>query len=550
MMMPFVVVSVLLLLVRFYAAMRVGFGDSEALYATWAVHPQPAYLDHPGLVGIVARAIGEGTIPSPTRVHIVTSVVATAIPWIAYGAARAFGADKRPAMVSALLVALVPEMAIGLFALTPDLLLAPLWLGALALAAIGLRAPANESRSAIALLFAGLLAGVACAAKVSGALLVVALAVTYVSLARSKFEERAAARSVWPWAGLATGIIILAPVVQYEVKRGFPMLQHRLIETQHDAGLTLRNVGALVGGQLIYLSPLVAWLAFVVARDLFRDRNRDALSRLCFYAFAIPIVPLAALTVWSRVAEPHWVAPALLALPIHAARRTSWHPSRRLYLASAGVAAFFTVAVHAWVLVPSASRLLPESFDPKLDISSELYGWPTVADAIRDQISAAATPFDPEGREVVVVGPHWTVCAQLHASLPGLRVGCATPIPDDFDGWFPRSDWRKSEHVLFVTDNRFDGDGSDQLPAHMRIGQSRVRILRGGRTARVFELYLYENRASTSREPEPSRRGGAEVRETLRERAEKGAAEEEVHERPAMLAVPGAPGGHDSAVAE
>ena len=30
---------------------RFGFGDSEALYACYALHPQPAYLDHPALIG-------------------------------------------------------------------------------------------------------------------------------------------------------------------------------------------------------------------------------------------------------------------------------------------------------------------------------------------------------------------------------------------------------------------------------------------------------------------------------------------------------------------
>src|SRR6185503_15989138 len=51
----FVVVSVVLLAVRLAAARVVGFGDSEALYACYALHPQPAYLDHPGLVGLFAR---------------------------------------------------------------------------------------------------------------------------------------------------------------------------------------------------------------------------------------------------------------------------------------------------------------------------------------------------------------------------------------------------------------------------------------------------------------------------------------------------------------
>jgi hypothetical protein len=167
-------------------------------------------------------------------------------------------------------------------------------------------------------------------------------------------------------------------------------------------------------------------------------------------------------------------------------------------IAALAVAALFTVAAHAWVLVPSAAKLRPDSADPKIDIASELYGWPTAIQAVKEQMAAAGTPFDPEGREVVVVGPHWTICAQLHAALPGVRVGCATPVRDDFDDWVPRDQWRKAEHVLFVTDNRYPGEGGEQLPAHVKSSQSRVRILRGGRSARIFELYLYERRAQGS----------------------------------------------------
>lgn len=498
-------VSVALLAVRLYAATRVGFGDSEALYACWAAHPQPAYLDHPGLVGLVARVIGEGAIPPPLRTHVVTSFAATLVPWLVYAVARAIGAEKKPALAAALVVALVPEIAVGLFALTPDLLLAPAWLGAIALASIGLSSPPRSSRAAGALLGAGLLAGVAAASKASGVLLFASLVVTYAVVARSERPEAPAARSVWPWAGLLTGAIVLLPVVGYEAQKGFPMLRHRLVDTQADAGVALRNVGALLGGQLLYLSPVVAWVAIRIARDLVKTRARDATSILLFTSFALPLVPLVVLCLWSRVAEPHWIAPALLALPLAAARRPETL-GRRLVTAGAAVAAAFTVLAHAWVLTPLGAALMPSDADPKLDISSELYGWPTALDAVREQMKSAATPFDPEGREVVVVGPHWTVCAQLHAGLPGVRVGCATPVPDDFDGWVPRDEWRSADHVLFVTDNRFGGDGGDQLPLHVPLAQGRVSVVRGGRVARVFELYLYAREASTDAWPIPRRR--------------------------------------------
>lgn len=466
-------------LLRIYAASHVGFGDSEALYASYAVHPQPAYLDHPGLIGQVASAIGGGTAPRPGAAHLFTTVLAALVPWLVVGVARLAGAKRFDAMVAGFVVAVVPEIAVGLFALTPDLLLAPLWLGAIGLAIAGL-----ERKNAVHLIAAGLCAGIAASAKVSGLFLFASLAFAYV-----RSDRR---RTFWPWAGLVAGAVAFAPIALYEARAGWPMLRHRLIDTQAGAGVALRNVGAVIGGQLVYLSPVIAFAVALLARDLYRRRNDDVASRVLWASFAIPLLPLVLFCLWSPVAEPHWLAPPLLALPVHAARRAVL--SARLVKIATGVAAAFTLVTYAWVLIPESARLRPESVDPKVDIANELYGWPSALEAIKEQRLMAATPSDPEGREVVLVGPHWTICAQLQAALPDAKVGCATPVRDDFDTWLPREEWRKADTVLFVTDARFPTDGASELPLLSRYSQSKVRTIRGGRSARMFELYLYARR--------------------------------------------------------
>ncbi len=493
-------VSFALLVVRLYAASVVGFGDSEALYASWALHPQLSYLDHPGLVGLVARVIGEGAPPTPLRAHVVTAVTATLVPWLAYGAARAADAPPRRAAAAGLVLALAPVTAVGLFGLTPDLLLAPLWLGSLALASVGLREGDGSLRGAASLLGAGLLAGISASAKAPGILLVLGLAGGLVWIARAGVKESAAARSTWPWAGLAAGLIAFVPTVLYEARLGWPMIRHRLVDTQGGAGLSLRNAGAVLGGQLLYVSPVLAVLVVVVARDLWTKRRDDATSRLLFAVFALPLVPLLALSLWSQVAEPHWLAPAWLALVVHGARRGPELVSRRVTVAALATAALFTTLAHVYVLVPASARLVPaapaETGSARMDIASELYGWPEVFAAVRDETRATATPFDPEGREVVVVGPHWTICGQLHAGLPGIRIGCATEVPDDFDRWLPRASWRAAEHVLFVTDARFPEGGGGQLPDHVLVGRREITIRRGGRVTRTFTLSLFARRQS------------------------------------------------------
>lgn len=491
--------SIALLAIRAAVALRIGYGDSEALYASYALHPQLAYLDHPGLIGFVARAIGGGTAPAACRAHAATAVLATLVPWEAALVCRACGAAWRRCFGAALIVAVVPEMAIGLFALTPDLPLCVAWLGALGFAAAALRSNPGERRAAAAFVAAGLCGGVATAAKVTGGLLLLAMAVAYSSNA-----ARAHRRTPAPWVGLVAGGLVVAALVAFESETGWAMLRHRLVDTQATAGISIRNVGALVGGQALYLSPLVAVVATVAARAAWKGR-RDAVGSLLWAATAIPAGVLAALCLWSKVAEPHWLAPAWLAL-VPAGARAAAAPGRRLLVAAGGLSAVLVLAVHAWVLVPMLARVVPD-YDARIDIANELYGWPEVVRAVRDE-AARASGSASDSDDLAVVGPHWVICAQLEAALGGrLRVGCDTPITDDFDTWWPRKRWRAAQVLIWVTDARFGPPPS--LRDYALVRERDVHVERAGREVRAFVIATLERRAAETGKPWRRLRPGA-----------------------------------------
>ncbi|MBL8610707.1 MAG: glycosyltransferase family 39 protein [Myxococcales bacterium] len=481
-------------LVRLYAARTVGFGDSEALYASYALHPQPTYLDHPGLVGEIMRAIGGGGAPTPATTHALTTCLLAVLPWAGVLAARGAGATARRALAMGWLLVVTPEIAIGLFAMTPDVPLAFAWLGAIGGAAAWLGGDPSDKRRALAAVLAGLAAGVASAAKVSGLLLFPILAAAYLHPA-----TRRHARTPWPWAGLAAGLVVVAPSALYEWRAGFPLFVHRLVSTQASAGASLRNAGALLGGQLLYVSPLLVALGALVGRAVIARRRQGPVDFLLFVAFAVPAVLLGALCVWSRVAEPHWIAPAWLALGLAHCRAPAAPSRPRLERAALALAALVTLLAHAWVLAPQAVRLRPDGVDARFDIANELYGWPTAIAHANELAAAERSPADPDGRDLVLVGPHWTVCAQLRAGLArGIRVGCMTPIRDDFDGWEPRPEWRKAERIVFVSDNRYGPEPPEPLPDHARGAESRVSFFRGGRLVRTFTFRIYERRARAS----------------------------------------------------
>jgi len=151
--------------------------------------------------------------------------------------------------------------------------------------------------------------------------------------------------------------------------------------------------------------------------------------------------------------------------------------------------------VYAWVLSPEVAKLWPQSIDKKGDITTELFGWPTTITAVQETVEGARVPLDPN--DVVVVGPHWTVCGQLRAGLPKeVEVGCLTPIRDDFDDWLPRDTWKKRGTVVLVaTDQQPVDDPVKLLPDFNVDSDSRVSMFRGGKPVRTFHIFVLKRRA-------------------------------------------------------
>jgi hypothetical protein len=490
-------VSLALLGLRFHLASQVGFGDAEALYASYALHPQPAYLDHPGLLGAIARFLGDGGAPTPVVVHRCTAFAATLVPWLGFLAARAGGAAPNRALRTFFALALLPEMSIGLFALTPDLPLAALWLTTLGAAALSLRSAPGSRTALFGAMAAGFAAGLSVHAKASGVLLVFCLAAAFGTK-----RGRGHLRTPAPWFGLGVLLVLLWPLLMWERQEGWPLLAHRFVATQARAGFSLRNVGALLGGQLLYVTPpflLGAWRVFRALQSRTDKKTRDhdvgpgdadtATNQLLLFATVIPAVALGLLCLWSRVAEPHWVAPAYLALAIGASRfDTGGLAFDRVCL---GTGLLAVVATFVLVTTPILPQLSGPGYVPRYDLVNDLYAWKSAIPLVTDELFAA----EAQSQATVVVGPHWTVCGQVHAALGvKVKVGCLTPEGDDFSRWLPRKEWSRSPTLLFVTDDRFTAEPATTFPDRDVVSVRTVHVYRGGRRVRSIRVARLDHR--------------------------------------------------------
>ena len=503
--------SLALLALRLHTVRGLGYGDSEALYACYALYPQPAYLDHPGLIGVILRWLGRGGPPSPEFAHAVSALVATLVPWIAALAVRATGQPWERAAGAVIALALVPELSVGLFGVSPDLPLSVCWLLALALAGYLLRTdlpPSHGKRILLGWLALGFVVGLGILAKVSAALLVVALFVATIQR-----RTRGVWRTFGPWGAAACCAIVVAPLIGWELAHGYPMLKHRLVATQAGAGFTLAHLGKFLGGQLLYVSPPFLLAAWTVARHLTRHRRRDPASTVLWWSLVVPLSVLVPLCLWSNRAEPHWIAPPLLALGIHAARKDM--VSRRLTAFALGTGAVFTLLV--WVSVKtdlfirfatSAPGQLVGGYQPRYDLTNDLYAWGPGKRLLNEAVNDVVAKT---GRLPAVVGsPHWMVCAQAQVALGSrVGVGCNSPLYTDFDRWTPPERWKDAPTILLVHDSRYPIDLAADYPARSMTRSWRTQIRRAERDVRtltITQLDLSEGVARSAVTLPPKRR--------------------------------------------
>ena len=401
------------------------------------------------------------------------------------------GATWRRSLVAALVAALAPEIAVGLFALTPDLLLAFAWTGALGLAA---HRPALRAAGAGARRI-GVRGGRAARGRRGGVQGHRGSRSSWPSSSPTHRVARARTRArSRPWAGLAAGALIVAPVVAFEARTGWPMLRHRLVDTQADAGLSLRNVGAL--------ARRAARLPVAARRRARRARGARGVAR----AAATPSAGCSSLRSSFR-----WPRSSRSACGAASPSRTGSRPPLLALVHGRGARAVRSLATAR--SSPSCGARgrdgrrrprvgpRPGRGPPRAGVvrRAPRHQQRALRLARRDRRSprGGARRHGPGRREpadVAVVGPHWVVCAQLEAAC-GARCRWAATRPSRTTSTpgCPRTRWRAADVVVWVDDGRFGPP-----PALPRTSPYRTRRITG-RPRRPRRPRLHDHPAGAPR---------------------------------------------------
>lgn len=459
-----------------------GLGDAEALYYLYSRHLALSYLDHPPLIGWLIRlstAIGGVTV---LGVRLVPMAMSALCLWFSYRCALDMFGPKA-AVICVLLMFASPVFSIGMTAASPDAPLAALvMLFVWQLHRALFDTSVGQFPRVMRPLLLGVVLGFAFLAKYTGACLVISVWIVF-----SRKEHRRFLKQPGIYLGAVVALMSALPVFVWNYQHDWAGIVHRLVYTQGDAGISLRNAGALLGGQLLYVGPLVLLLFALAMKnhhaspDTYSKKHR---AQRLLLTISLPMLTLTYLLVcWSKSAEPHWPAAGYLPLfPLAAGYIAQARPViQRLFRWTVGFGVAVFAVAHLVVLTPLLPAVVPQDvYEPKYDLANELRGWDEVATLLRT--------LNPDRKPVVAA--FYTQCSQLAFQLhrrEDPKVYCVSPEMDDFDIW--DGPFVLNERgAFFITDNRFDHRWTEYFPNGKVVSKIELSIKRSGIEVRRFQI--------------------------------------------------------------
>jgi 4-amino-4-deoxy-L-arabinose transferase-like glycosyltransferase len=388
----------------------------ELYFIVCGRHPSFGYADQPPLVPLLSAAFyGLGHQTWLLRFPVV--LAAAALVFLTVRFARLLGGGGGAAAAAGIAAAVAP-MLLGLLSTFNTTVFEPLAWTAVAYALA--RAALLDDRRA--LIWSGVVAGVALEAKYALASWLVALAVgVLLTPERRLFARREL------WIGLALTVLIALPSVVWQAANGWPFVE--ILRAAGDKNADVAPVAFMLN-QVVVMNPLFAplWIAGLVAPFVLR-----ALARVRFIPIAYVVVTV--LTVAGHGKDYYIAAayPALFALGGVALERAVRSAAARFAYLGAAVALSALIAPVAMPILPPqavpgymrslrfapqqqeklfAGTALPQTFADQL-------GW---RDFVREVGTAyEALPPDVRARTAVLVDNYGEAAAiDVYGSAYGL----------------------------------------------------------------------------------------------------------------------------------
>jgi len=484
---------------------KFGLGVDESHYLLYSRKLAWGYFDHPPMVAFLAALttpLGNGVLFVRLGPIICTAVSLILLRYLALTLYR----DESIAFWAALTLHLMPYQQVLMVGLLPDATLNLFWCGTL----LAVWQAMKTGRWSLWIL-TGLLFGGALLSKYHGVLLAFCL----LGYLITSSEHRYWLAKIQPWAAVMIGLVVFAPNIIWNAQHEWISYSYQLGQGSGD-GLSFGDFFTAIGGQLAAWSPLIFGLLIAAGLVLARQKKINSNDRFVIWT-SIPVFVFFCLTGLTSKVLPHWttvgwwtgsiavvrVVLQKVSQPGKSARR--WH---RWTLASAVTGFLLSALLYLTLFLPltqpvytwardvslKLNRQFPavkplKPFEPRNDISNDLFGWPEIAarvEAIREQMPHPEKTFVFSHRffKASQIGVYLhpdTVVTSLHRKFDQYHLWFAAP---QHTGW----------NALFVVDHRRHlkyARRYQPLFEKMDPTPEPIQVLRDGQPAQNIDVYKY-----------------------------------------------------------
>jgi 4-amino-4-deoxy-L-arabinose transferase-like glycosyltransferase len=476
----------LIMLVALYHLLiigAVGPGDNEAYYWTWSKHLDLSYYDHSPMVAYMialTTAVGGDSV---FFLRIGTVLLFCITSLLIYLLAFEISGSRQTAFFSLGLANIIPLFFLAGILTVPDAPLAVFWLLYLFLL--------YKTIHGVPWWFwylMGFILGLAVLSKYFAVLLVPS---TLLFLLSDK-KVRPYLKSPHPYAALVLSGLVASPILLWNIREGWASFTYQL-STRHESGVFFDNLGNLIAGQLGVVTPLLLFCFIAVlvisTKRGFRPGG-DIRDKFIVLTSAPTLVFFFIVMCLTNNAEPHWPGLGYLPLligavslyPEYLVKKRNLHVrfSRGKYSLSGFLriwikgASAFKIFVRAALILPFVFiifmniQLFYPLYRPaissidnpsdltgwevgKYDATSDLFGWPEVAEKVREiageMTASAQAPF--------IFSSHYNVASQVSFALKDTKnVLCLSDSTDQFDFWQNTKDLL-GRNAIYICTNRY-----------------------------------------------------------------------------------------------
>lgn len=408
-----------ILVLRAVFALCIGYVDDDAYHWSWTRQMDWSYFDHPGMIAWLERVTTWIFGDTRLGIRLPSFVCFSLVVYLIFKFTQELF-DRRAAIFTSGLLLFVPLWGFGGFVSSPEPPFIVLWVLAMMVFWQGVREDSSRWSVKKTWLLLGLIMGVGFNTKFP----MVLIAPGFGLYLLATKERRKDLLSIWPWVGVVIAAVFLLPVIFWNIKYDWPSFKFQFHERHTGGGFDLNRWFGFLGMQAGLLSPgvfVVIWMTLIAGLSRFKESRWRLLVCLSLPSFFV-FYPQ---PLWADF-KPHWMGPAYLILAIGAGALWSqgWQIGEKVVVAKMSRKMFWWVwgfiipmnfliyapAVYPWV--PKVARLINPSvqWNPKNDVSNELFGWPEAgAEALKLQEKI----FQETGRRPFFAGHRYEMTAQI-----------------------------------------------------------------------------------------------------------------------------------------